>query len=537
MVNTEISATAKVKGVDSVMDTFSKKSLKTGAGGFGSIFNQSIADKEKKFSDFSADYKDVKSRDNTFDLYRDKISSKINTSNAKSETIVKKQTTERTKLNAESVDEYKKQIRDALKANLGVSDEELDSMLEKAGYSIMDLLVVSNLADFITMNYANADAMKLLTDSTVSELFSQVNESLNLISSSYADSLQITQEELAQLIEQLQSENMEELPNLDDTLENLFDGGLQNVDYSETGTQDNILFEDVYSNDIENLSSENGIDSNVLSDTSAIEKLIAQERAFEQSENSPLQNMSSLNNQVGIVNEELENNIEDSQGNSKTNVGNDSEVLNSAIYGDSAAKQNAKNDNKDNMMDNHSNNNASQDILSSLASRVNDIMAVGENFESGMVSGNDIIRQIVDSIKTNVSQTTTSMELQLTPENLGKVSLLVTAKNGVITAQITASNEVVKNVIENQLIALKDNLNQQGLKVEAVEVTIASHGFETGKNLEGGNSDSRKNDANKNLRRLNLDSLNDLSEEELEEDEQLAVKMMLANGGNVDYHV
>lgn len=536
MVNTEISATVKVKGADSVMDTFSKKSLQTEVGGFGSIFNQSIADKEKKSSDFSADYKNVKSRDNTFDYYRDKIGSKISTSKTKSETIVKKQTTEKIKLNAESVDEYKKQIRDALKADLGISDEELDSMLEKAGYSIMDLLVVSNLADFITMNYANADAMKLLTDSTVSELFSQVNESLKLISSSYADSLQITREELAQLIEQLQSENIEELPNLDDTLENLFDGGLQNIDYSESGTQDNILFDDVYSNDIENLSGENGIDSNELSDTSALEKLIAQERAFEQSENSPLQNMSSLNNQAGIVNEELENNIEDS-GNSKTNLGNGSEELNSAIYGDNAAKQNAKNDNKDNMMNNYSNNDASQDILSSLSSRIDDIMAVKESFEPGMVSGNDIIRQIVNSIKTNVSQTTTSMELQLTPENLGKVSLLVTAKNGVITAQITASNEVVKNVIENQLIALKDNLNQQGLKVEAVEVTIASHGFETGKNLEGGNSDSRKNDANKNVRRLSLDSLNDLSEEELEEDEQLAVKMMLANGGNVDYHV
>ena len=49
------------------------------------------------------------------------------------------------------------------------------------------------------------------------------------------------------------------------------------------------------------------------------------------------------------------------------------------------------------------------------------------------------------------------MEIQLNPENLGKINLTVVAKDGMITAQLTAQNEAVKNAIENQIVANEIN--------------------------------------------------------------------------------
>ena len=42
----------------------------------------------------------------------------------------------------------------------------------------------------------------------------------------------------------------------------------------------------------------------------------------------------------------------------------------------------------------------------------------------------------------------------------------------------------VKAALENQLTALKEQFNNQGIKVEAVEITVQSHGFESEQNLE-----------------------------------------------------
>ena len=60
----------------------------------------------------------------------------------------------------------------------------------------------------------------------------------------------------------------------------------------------------------------------------------------------------------------------------------------------------------------------------------------------------------------------------LNPENLGKVHVAVTAKQGIVTAQLTAQNEQVKAALENQMTALKEQFNNQGVKVEAVEITV-----------------------------------------------------------------
>lgn len=178
--------------------------------------------------------------------------------------------------------------------------------------------------------------------------------------------------------------------------------------------------------------------------------------------------------------------------------------------------------------------NLSGQFVETLISNVDKQFAAQEVFEGYRTNAESIVRQLVDAIKVSVTENTTSMELQLTPENLGKVNLLVAAKGDVITAQLTAQNEAVKTAIENQLVTLKESFQAQGLKVEAVEVTIASHGFEAGRNFEG-SDEQQMQENHRRIRNINLDELDGIPAEELTEAEQLAADMMRAAGSIVNY--
>ncbi len=60
----------------------------------------------------------------------------------------------------------------------------------------------------------------------------------------------------------------------------------------------------------------------------------------------------------------------------------------------------------------------------------------------------DIMDQIVSSVKVNLSDDTNEMLIQLRPEHLGKLALSLTSVQGVITANFMADNPAVKEMIE-----------------------------------------------------------------------------------------
>ena len=95
----------------------------------------------------------------------------------------------------------------------------------------------------------------------------------------------------------------------------------------------------------------------------------------------------------------------------------------------------------------------------------------------GEVKQSDIISQVIDDIKASSKGGIDSLEVVLNPEQLGKVHINVISKNGVMQAQITAETEAAKNAIEQGIISLKENLEQQGLKVDEVEVMLANYEF------------------------------------------------------------
>lgn len=168
-------------------------------------------------------------------------------------------------------------------------------------------------------------------------------------------------------------------------------------------------------------------------------------------------------------------------------------------------------------------------------------MAIGRTEEVPMqqpvIDTEDILRQISDFTRVTYRGDATTMEMQLNPEHLGKLYIQISAKAGVVTANLAAQNEIAKEALESQVATLKENLNQQGIKVEAVEVTIASHEFERNleENQQNRGEEEQREQAAKNARRsISLDNLDELSGL-MSEEEMLAAKIMRDNGNSVDF--
>ncbi|MDF2950755.1 MAG: flagellar hook-length control protein [Anaerocolumna sp.] len=142
----------------------------------------------------------------------------------------------------------------------------------------------------------------------------------------------------------------------------------------------------------------------------------------------------------------------------------------------------------------------------------------------------EITKQIVEQIKIVINPEQTSMELSLNPESLGKINLAVVSKNGVMTAQFTTQNETTKEALESQMQVLKDNLNNQGLKVESIEVTVSNFEFNQSSNQAFTNQGEHGRSQNRNLSPY---------EEELEtnktEEIKLLSSVMEQLGNSVDY--
>lgn len=148
----------------------------------------------------------------------------------------------------------------------------------------------------------------------------------------------------------------------------------------------------------------------------------------------------------------------------------------------------------------------------------------------------DIIRQIAERV--SISGTTSedsTIEMQLNPENLGKIYINVTERNSEITARIAVSNEAVKEALETQMVELRETLNNSGIKVNDVEVTIASHEFE--QNLEQNAASDEQRQSEQNFAAANGGNGTDGSSAGIDrpEEEILAQRIMKDNGNSVDF--
>ena len=146
----------------------------------------------------------------------------------------------------------------------------------------------------------------------------------------------------------------------------------------------------------------------------------------------------------------------------------------------------------------------------------------------------EIANQILERVRVLIRPTQTSMEITLNPESLGKVSLNVVSKAGVMTASFTTQTEAARLAIESQMTVLRENLENQGIKVEAIEVSVSDFSFMQQGNLSNADTGSGQSQNGMGKRR-NLSLEEALSFENVTEEEEIALDMMERNGNTVDY--
>lgn len=154
------------------------------------------------------------------------------------------------------------------------------------------------------------------------------------------------------------------------------------------------------------------------------------------------------------------------------------------------------------------------------------------------VDTQSIMKQIMDYMKVSIKPDMSNLEMQLHPASLGTLQIQVAAKGGVLTANFVTQNEAVKAALESQMVQLKESFEEQGMKVDAIEVTVQTHQFE--QNLEQGrdrqSQETSEGRRPSRVRRINLGAGEELEMPEMmEAEDKIAAEMMAANGGTVDF--
>lgn len=344
----------------------------------------------------------------------------------------------------DTVKEVCEDIKDAIKEEFDVSDEDIKVAMELLGLTALDLLSTAKVAELIEQ-LTGTDALTLITNEDMMQSFNNIINVVDEANADIAGMLGVKTEEVGIVLGQ---NNIAPVVNSEDTT--------KQADGKEADTKN--------------------ADDNI---------------------NQTVDNQESLS-------EVLAKKITtESDGKAKNNMPESNEANNKVTYADVA----------DNM-------------ISNITDTFADIITEGIS----TVKEADIVNQVIDSVKLMASRELTSMEVMLNPEHLGSVHITVTARNGIVSAQIAAQNEQVKTALENQMVTLREQFESQGLKVDAVEITVMAHSFEAGQNF-GQSESERKQGESKVHRKLDLSSFDD----ELEEDLESTAPAPKAEGSSVEY--
>lgn len=146
----------------------------------------------------------------------------------------------------------------------------------------------------------------------------------------------------------------------------------------------------------------------------------------------------------------------------------------------------------------------------------------------------EVVTSVVERIQSSMQEDgTTTLEMQLNPERLGKMLFTVSSKEGVMTASFVVQTTEAKAALESQMITLRENLEQRNLKVEAVEVSVSDFAFSQSGQADTGDQKDFQH-GNGKQSRFRYDA-----EEDTDEAEQLSEKpdrsMRLDSGSSIDF--
>lgn len=384
-------------------------------------------------------------------------------------------------------------ITDDVKDVLGIDDETLANAMTALGLNTLDLLDSNNLAKLVLFVNGSSDFTDLLTDESMMDQLNALNDILD----------NINWEDLAGMSKTDFLEGAAEITSLVET-NDTFAQNLEGAGQSTDSTSD----VEISGNVLEDA----GVAVTDRKDTAA-DKEVSQSTVDKASDN-----VSEVRPEVSVTREEsgdTQNDLKQSEEDMADTIGEQFiESDKESIDNDSIPVQN--------------------DFLQNLNQAVSDVAQTAKPESVRMQQMVDIVNQVVEKIKVSLSADSTSMEMQLNPEHLGKVLLNVSSKNGMMTAVFSVQSEEAKAALESQMFTLRENLELRELKVDAVEVNVSDFDFSHSDQMMGGEQSKADNG---NGKQMKFDFGDETSDEIVSSEEKEAVRrqVMRDNGSQIDF--
>lgn len=397
---------------------------------------------------------------------------------------------------AEEISEITNQIVDKIKSEFEVTDEEIEEAMEVLGLTIADLTKPTELRNLLMELTGTTDSIELLTNV---ELYDSVKEVTDFASNLFTEVAKDFSLSTEQLTEMINTESFEE--------------ALNEVDVSVTSNE-----------------AETEADAEVVSEVT-VDKTTDAALAFENSDNANANETKPVESNNSNESEEVPI---DTEKKAPDKIEKPESFTQSSLMNDEAMNErseNRKSFNFDSSKNQEFTFNQTQAVTNQTVNTVGDIVETVTSYTTGTDTDN-IMRQVTDYVKVHISDDVTKMEIELHPASLGTVNMQINSQNGQITAHLTVQNELVKSVLETQMIKLQETFDEQGTKVSAIEVTVAEYSLNS---QSDNNYSEERNGRNYGSKKkgINLNEIGSL--DELDEEEQLEAKVMEMNGSSVNY--
>ena len=414
----------------------------------------------------------------------------------------------------ERLDSYEKDVKDVLKEELGVTDEQITEAMETLGLTTVDLMNPKQLAALV----AEQTCQEVRDLLSISE-FMNVMQEVNLLNTQLLEELGITKEQLRQICEELTA-------GFDETLEGMTDEN-QNTDVTGAAQQVEQTQE-----------SETLVQTPETLSEAENAQTTGTETVQTTSKQTEVENGSKPLEEKPEVAEKLPTEEVKKTEDTDTLQTDETVLEEPEINEPETAKE--QNTGKENRQSQNQQGQTHSQAVSANAQTDSSVavpQSTATNGFSSQLDVQNIMRQIVEYSRVTLGANQTTMEMELNPANLGKLFVEITSKNGVVSAHIEAQNAVVKEALEAQVAELRQNMNQAGVKVDAVEVTVGNHEFE--RNLEQNAKQEQQmaeqqEKAAKRTRSINLGELDELTGL-MSEEESLVAQMMAEQGNTVDF--
>ncbi len=393
----------------------------------------------------------------------------------------------------DQVETFGQEVKEAVTEELEITDEQLAEAMEALGFTVLDLTDNSNLAVLVA-DLTDTDSVALLVDDSFAAIVDQVSTFTDTL----LESTSFTLEELRGLA--------------------LTDEGIEVVDFSIPSEQVETLEVAEFTETVEVASFE-AVTTEASVKVDDKPQVIAEE------------NPQVAATPVADTTEDVEAEQELTTSQVEVEKTADTQQKSSSDSGTSTKDDDKGTDLISNLRE------SNEAVAAPVATATFEVSTGEITLSTGETTDiQSVIDQIVEMAKTSTDSETTTLEMLLNPEGLGKIYMEVSQEGSEVTAKLYTQSETVREALIDQMAALQEQLVGNGTKVTSIEVAVATHEFE--QNLEEGQQDHNQEaqsqqQQRKGVRNLNLNSLDELSGL-MTEEEQLVAQIMRDNGNTMN---